>query len=131
MTRPFAFAAAVLLVGSGLAGCSDQPAVCDAVDELQASVGNLEDLSISENGVGAISDSLSAIKTDLRQVKAEAEAEYATQVDAVDAGIAELTSSVDTAQQGPTAATLGAVGAAVSGLVDDVTALVEDVSSTC
>lgn len=131
MTRTVALAVATLLLGAGLSGCSDQPAVCDSVDALQASVDNLKDINLSENGVGEISDSLSTIEDDLRQVKTDAKAEWSAQVDAIEADATELTSTVETAQQGPSASTLGAVGTAVSTLVDDVTALAEDVSSTC
>jgi predicted extracellular nuclease len=130
MRRAFALAAAVTLAFS-LAGCSDQPAVCDSVDALQASVDNLGDINLSENGVGAISGSLSQIESDLRQVKADASAEWSDQVDGIEADTDELSTTVETAQEGATAATLGAVGTAVRTLLDDVEALAADVGSTC
>jgi hypothetical protein len=131
MNRRVALTLVTVLLGAGLAGCSDQPAVCDSVDALQASVDNLRDINVSANGMGAISDSLATIKRDLNQVKTDAEAEYATQVDAVDAAVSELTSGVTAAQQDPSASNLGVVGQAVSGAVDSVAALADDVSSTC
>jgi hypothetical protein len=130
MRRAFALAAAVTLAFS-LAGCSDQAAVCDSVDALQASVDNLGDINLSENGVGAISGSLSQIESDLRQVKADASAEWSDQVDGIEADTDELSTTVETAQEGATAATLGAVGTAVRTLLDDVEALAADVGSTC
>lgn len=131
MSKTVIITVATLLLATGLAGCSDQPAVCDSVDELRASVDNLKDINLSENGLGEISDSLSAIEDDVRQVASDAKGEFSDQVDQVDADFTELGSSVDAARQDTSASTLGAVGAAVSTLGDDVEALVDDVSSTC
>jgi hypothetical protein len=94
-------------------------------------VDNLADINLSENGVGAISGSLSQIESDLRQVKADASAEWSDQVDGIEADTDELSTTVETAQEGATAATLGAVGTAVRTLLDDVEALAADVGSTC
>jgi hypothetical protein len=132
MTRPLALMLAAVLAGSGIAGCGgEQPPVCSSVAQLQKSVDALKDVNVSADGVSEIRDRLSTVGADYQQVKDDAKAQYATELDRVDAAVAGLRTSVTTARQTPDAASLNAVGAAVNTLVSSVQVLADDVSSTC
>ena len=115
-----------------LAACSsDQPAVCDDVDALQSSIDNLKDVQVSENGLNAMSSTLTQIKQDLQQLGADAKAEFGDEADAVRAAVTSLEESVDGAKADPSGTTLSAVGTAVTGVDTSLSALTEAVSGTC
>jgi hypothetical protein len=123
---------AVVMAAGGLAACGgDQPAVCDAVDSLQASVDNLKDVQLSENGVNALTSALTQVKQDLQQVGTDAKAEFGDDVSTIEAAVTSLQSSVAAAKSGPTAATLAAVGTAIEGVGTSLAALQDAVSGTC
>jgi len=124
-------AVAVLMTGAMAACSSDKPAVCDDVDTLQSSIDNLQDVQVSENGLNAMSSTLTQIKQDLQQLGADTKAEFGDEADAVRASVTALEESVDGAKADPSSTTLSAVGTAVTGVEGSLTALIEAVSGTC
>jgi hypothetical protein len=123
----------LFLVGVALVGCSeDKPAVCSSVDNLEASVDDVKDIDVTASGaVDELKDGLAAIKSDLAEVKSEAKTEFSPQIDTVESSFGALTTSIDAAIADPTAATLAAVGTAVSPFTTAVQTLVSDIQSTC
>lgn len=141
MTRFFA-ALLVVAVGAVTAGCSSQsttssaastapPAVCSSTDALQASVADLGDVQVVENGTAALANAVASVKSDLQAVVDDATSQYTPQVDALQAGFDALQAAARTALDTPTADTLSAVKASVSALAADVNSFADDVASTC
>jgi hypothetical protein len=122
-----------LLLGATLVGCSDdEPAVCSSVDDLKASVEDVTNIEVTASGAASeLQSGLTTIKSDLADVKSDAESEFSPEVDAVESAFATLTTTVDAAAADPTADTLAAAGAAVSPFSSAVQTLVDDVKSTC
>jgi hypothetical protein len=134
MTR---FFAGLLVVGAGavIAGCSSEttgpPAVCSSTDALQASMSDLGDVQVVENGTAALEDAVASVRSDLQDVVDDATSQYATQVDGLQASFDALEDAAQSALATPSAATLSAVGASVTTLRNDVTAFADDIASTC
>jgi hypothetical protein len=142
MTRPLVVLA-TLVLGAVLAGCSSEsndpasssgqqpPAVCSSVDALEASVADLGDVQVTENGISAVQDAVSSVESDLGQVTDDATSQYATQVDQLETDFAAVQSAVAAAIDAPSRATLGVVTSSIGALVDDVTGFADDLRSTC
>jgi hypothetical protein len=134
MTR---FFAGLLVVGAGavIAGCSSEatgpPAVCSSTDALQASMSDLGDVQVVQNGTAALEDAVASVRSDLQDVVDDATSQYATQVDGLQASFDALEDAAQSALATPSAATLSAVGASVTTLRNDVTAFADDIASTC
>jgi hypothetical protein len=54
----------------------DKPAVCAQADELKASVQHLRDVTVTENGIDALTSALRQVKTELEQLGTEAKSEF-------------------------------------------------------
>jgi hypothetical protein len=140
MTRFFA-ALLVAGVGASTVGCSSAgtsssaestaPAVCSSTDVLQASMSDLRDVQVVENGTAALEDGVAAVQAALDDVVDDATSQYATQVDDLRASFDALQTAVGSALAAPSAGTLSAVTASVSSLDDEVTGFADDVASTC
>lgn len=132
-TSPALTAAALVLMAAALTSCgSDDPAVCGSANDLKASIEDLPPADItSADAVADLKAALQDVKSDVDTVKADAEAEFSTQLGAVDSAYTALSTAVDGAQADPSPATLTAAGAALSTFVTDAKALVSAVESTC
>jgi hypothetical protein len=142
MTR---FFAGLLVVGAGAvtAGCSSSydtpsasettgpPAVCSSTDSLQASVADLRDVQVVENGTAAAKDAVASVRAALDDVVQDAGSQYATQVDGLQASFDTVQAAVDSAVATPSTTTLSAVSASVSALASAVSDFADDVASTC
>ena len=82
-------------------------------------------------GLAALQDGLEPVKADLAQVVDDARAQYATQADQLEQDFDELQLVADTARTTPSAANVSAIAPALRTLSDDLTALADDVASTC
>jgi septal ring factor EnvC (AmiA/AmiB activator) len=122
-----------LVLSCSLTACSeDPPAVCGSVDELRASVDSLKDVQLTSSGaLDELRSGLSSVKTDLRDLRADAADEFSSQIDTVQAGIAELERNLRAAQDAVSADTLRAAASAISTLGNDVQSLIDDVRATC
>lgn len=106
----------MLLTSCG--GGSDQPAVCDDVDSLRASVTSLQAFDIYDTNVlSDLSVVLDEIRSEVDQLAEDASSEYSTEIDAVRSSTDDLEASASAAAAGPTAA-------AMSTLADDAKAFV-------
>lgn len=131
-TRCAASLLALLAVGSGLTACSaEQPAVCDDVDALSASMSHLRDAQIGENALSVVSTELSQMTTEVKQLADDASAQYAKEIDAVRTQLNALESGVKSATQQPNAAALSQVSDGIKGVGTAVDNLVDSVQSTC
>ncbi|MER7606487.1 hypothetical protein [Nocardioides sp. NPDC127503] len=124
---------AALTLSASLAACGeDDPAVCSSVNELQSSVDDVKGIDIgSSETLSDLQTGLSAVEDDLVDLKADAADEFSTQIEAVEASFATLTSSVESAIAGVSVDTLAAARAALSTFGDDIETLVTDVKETC
>jgi hypothetical protein len=134
MTR---FFAALLVAGAGAvtAGCSSAestaPAVCTSTDALQASMSDLGDVQVIENGTAALDDTVAEVRSALQDVADDASSEYATQVDHLQVSFDALQAATGAAVAAPSAATLSAVTASVTALTNETTDFADDIASTC
>lgn len=141
MTR---FLTLLLVVGVGAvtAGCSSDgtrssaessapPAVCSSTEGLQASVADLEDVQVVENGTAALQDAVTSVRSALQEVVDDATSEYATQVDDLQASFDAVQTAAGAALDAPSAATLNTVKSSVSALTNDVRSFADDVATTC
>jgi len=126
-------AAVTFVLGAALVGCGDdEPVVCGSVDALQSSVDDLKDIDVSSSsGVSELESGLSGVESDLADVKSEAEAEFSSQLDAVDSALTTLKSDVDAATTNPTAPAVAEVGSAASAFITALDTLIGDVQGTC
>ena len=133
LRRSVALTIATLILGASLVACGgDKPAVCDSVDNLKSSVDDVKDIDVTSSGaVSDLQSGLTSIDSDLATVKADAKAEFSSQIQAVQQSFAALKTSVDAAKAAPTAATLSAAGAALSAFDTGVETLISDIQSTC
>jgi ABC-type transporter Mla subunit MlaD len=137
------FFAALLVVGVGAvtAGCSsegtsssegtDPPAVCSSTDALQASMADLRDVQVVENGTAALEDAVASVRSDLQHVVDDASSQYATQVDDLQSSFDALQAAAGAARDAPSPDTLNTVTLSVRALADDVSTFADDVASTC
>lgn len=126
-------AAVALLMSLSLAGCSEEtPAVCTSVDDLRASVQSVRDVDVtSSGGLGELEDAVAGVKSDLADVRDDAADEFSSQIDTVQAGIAELERSLRAAQDAVSPDTLRAAGSALRTLANQVQSLIDDIRATC
>src|SRR5687767_14221930 len=71
-----------LLVGCG--GGEHAPAVCSDVEALGASIDELTNVDLRQDGPSTLKDAFDQVMSDLGEVKKSATDEYADEVDAVD-----------------------------------------------
>jgi hypothetical protein len=116
---------------SASAPSSTSAEVCTSVGELQASVADLQDVPVAQQGVGALQDAFAAVRSDVTQVVQDAQSEYRSQSEGLTADVAAVQTAVGLAQADPTGATVKAVVDSIKVLADDVGALAGDISSTC
>ena len=126
-------AVVALLMSLSLAGCSEEtPAVCTSVDDLRASVQSVRDVDVtSSGGLGELEEAVAGVKSDLADVRDDAADEFSSQIDTVQAGIAELERSLRAAQDAVSPDTLRAAGSALRTLANQVQSLIDDIRATC
>ena len=140
----FVPAAAAVVVGIGLASCSSEPdsgtsaatssgpGLCDAGEDLRTSLAELQDIQVSQQGTAAaLEEGWASIQHSWAQFAEAAQAEYADEVDDVQAASEAVDDAVDEMQETPSADTLRAATSALGVFLQDAGALVDDTSSTC
>jgi hypothetical protein len=110
---------------------SGTAAVCSSLDELQSSVAALTQVPVGEGGLDALRTAFSTVQEDAAQVIDDARGEHADRSDQLSADVSAVQTALGDAASNPGAATLQAVGGAISSLSADVTAFAGDVASTC
>lgn len=128
-----ACAAATLLLGATLVGCSkDKPAVCTSVDNLKTATDNLKNVDITASGgIGNLETALTTVQSDVSTVKTDAKSQFSAQITAVDTALATLKTSADAAKSNPSVTTVAAAASAVPPVKTALETLINDVKSTC
>jgi hypothetical protein len=116
---------------SSAANGSGTAAVCSSLDQLQTSVAALARTPVTDGGIAALQTAFTTVQADANQVVDDARDQYAGQSDQLSADVSAVQSALGDAAGSPSAATLRAVGTAISSLAGDVTAFAADVGSTC
>jgi phage host-nuclease inhibitor protein Gam len=117
---------------AGTSSAGDEPAaVCASADALEASVADLGQVQVAQDGILALQDAVASVGDDMRQVKADATAQYATQVDQLQTAVDAVRSAVRAAVDAPTQDTLTEGRSSIDALADEVTGFADDVGSTC
>jgi uncharacterized protein HemX len=126
-----------VLLAAGIAavvaacGQSSQAATCDRVDSVRASVEDLRNVDISENGMVAVGSGLAQLQTDLDNLRADVKADQQPQVDAVRSAVTQLQSSVAGIRANPSTTALSQVGTSLEQLRTSIGTLRATVGSGC
>ena len=122
--------AATVLVSAGCGG-SDKPAYCSNVSDLQQSVDDLK-------GVKVESGALSTLKTDVQEVRSNADAvvssakqDFPSETSALESSLSSLSTAVDQLPAAPTAEQLASLVPMVSSVVTAADGLKSATSSAC
>lgn len=128
-----AITVASLAVSALVVGCgADTPEVCGSVADLKASVDNVREIDVTASGaINELKSALSAVQSDLAEVKADAESNFAAQLAAVETSYDALKTSVESVRAGASAATLAEAASALSTFGSDVGNLITDIQATC
>ena len=110
---------------------SSNSAVCSDIANLKASIQGLKNVSITENGLSAISDQITKIKQQLQTLKTDAKGQYDSQINDLTTALNTLSSSFDAAQASPSVSTLATLASSVPAVITAGQNLVTAVSSTC
>jgi hypothetical protein len=106
-------------------------AICTSVANLKASLQDLKNVNVKENGTSAVSAQLTKIEQQLQTLKADAHGQYSAQIDSLSTALSGLKASLSAAGSQPNGTTLAAVAASVASVVTTGSDLVTAVSSTC
>jgi len=124
-------AVTVTMLLGGCGGSGDQPAVCDSLDAVQASVDHMNVANYSENGMSQMRSDLEGLKLNLQQLTDDAQAQVQPQVQAIRASADQVSASVSAAKANPTETTLDGVRGAMAALSDALRGARTAVSGTC
>jgi len=123
-----------LALSALLAGCggSDTPPVCDSIDTLKSSMAKVNDVDLTApGGAAALKTAVNEVKPDLQQVKADAKAEFSSDLETIQGGYQTLLESVEALSDDPAASDASKVKAELQTLNEDVAKLVSDIQETC
>jgi uncharacterized phage infection (PIP) family protein YhgE len=125
--------AVVAVAGAfGAAACSTgQPAVCDSLAAVQNTADHIRNANVSENGVTQLETDLRQLRPALQQLYSDAQAQFATELDAVRAASDQFAASVAAARAAPDATTLSAVRTSMTAMQQSVQTLGSAMSGTC
>jgi Spy/CpxP family protein refolding chaperone len=115
----------------GSASGSAKPAVCATADDLKASLADLGNVNIKQNGTSAVSAQLTKIQQKLQKLKTDAHGQYATQIDALTTALSSLSTNLSAAGSNLNTTTLTALASSIGSVVSAGTSLVTAVSNTC
>jgi hypothetical protein len=98
---------------------------------VRTSVDQVRNANVSENGLTQVRADLSGLRTNLQQLYAEAQTQFATEVAAVKTSADAFTASLTTARAAPDVRNLASVRTAIAGLRTTVQNLSDAMASTC
>ena len=101
------------------------------MNNLKASIQGLKDVSITANGLSAISDQITKIKQQLQTFQNDAKGQYAGEVSNLMNALNGLSSSFDAARASPSISTLATLASSVPAVITAGQNLVTEVSGTC
>ena len=114
---PRRLAALVVVLASlfPVAACgTDTPAVCSSVDDLSASIEQLGQLQLGENGRAQLESQLATVRGDLAQVRTDANQQYGAQVATVTAAASTVRERAQAAKADPSLSTLQPLRTAIA-----------------
>ena len=130
--RRTAALAVVLAALFPVAACgTDAPAVCSSVDDLSASIEQLGQLQLGENGRAQLESQLATVRDDLAQVRTDANQQYGAQVATVRTAASTVSERVQAAKADPSRSTLQPLRTAIADLGSAVQALSDAVAGSC
>ena len=110
---------------------SSNSTLCTDVNNLKASIQGLKDVSITANGLSAISDQITKIKQQLQTFQNDAKGQYAGEVTNLMNALNGLSSSFDAAKASPSLSTLATLASSAKTAITAGQQLISAVSSTC
>ena len=110
---------------------SSNSTLCTDVNNLKASIQGLKDVSITANGLSAISDQITKIKQQLQTFQNDAKGQYAGEVSNLMNALNGLSSSFDAAKASPSLSTLATLASSAKTAITAGQQLINAVSSTC
>jgi hypothetical protein len=110
---------------------SSTPDVCASADQFRASLADLKDVNVVQQGTDALTATWTTVEQDWTKLADDARATHADQVDRVQADADAVRSAVETAQDDTSAGTLSGAAAAVGVFLTDADTLLDQVGSTC
>ena len=131
---PRRMAALVVVLASlfPVAACgTDAPAVCSSVNDLSASIEQLGQLQLGENGRAQLQSQLATVRDDLAQVRTDAKQQYGGQVATVTAAASTVRERAQAAKADPSLSTLQPLRTAIADLGSAVQALSDAVAGSC
>jgi hypothetical protein len=134
MTRARRTAASILCLVSlswGATACSGQSAVCDDIDSINASVQNLKEARIGENGLTVVQTELPKIQSDLTQLRADASTQYSSEINLVESHARALRSSVASASADPSMGAFAKVADGIQAVRSATRDLGDAVAGSC
>jgi outer membrane murein-binding lipoprotein Lpp len=148
--HPRALATALLAVGLTAGACSSPSSttasttpvrtsssasstseVCAAADALRQSLTRLQGVDVRESGVGALQNAVAEVRADVDQLATADRGDHAAQVDHLRSDVQGVQNAVKAAASNPANRTEGAVPQAVSTLVADSRAFLDDLGPSC
>lgn len=131
--RTAAIAATALT--AALAGCggggADQPAYCQARDDLTASITELKDVDVRGQGLSALQTQWTEVQTDARALADAARADFGDEARALETSVSTLGTTVEQAAAAPSAQTVTTLAAGISQVTSSFEELSQAVSSKC
>ena len=130
---PHLLLAGLLTLVLAVSGCGgkDKPAVCTDVTNLESSISAVTKVNVNQGALDQLKTALAQVQTDAQQLKTDAKAQYGTQIDAVDAAVTSVKTTVDAAIASPSATSLAAAIASLQGLKSALSGMQTAVKSTC
>jgi gas vesicle protein len=110
---------------------SSNSVICSDIENLKASILGLKDVSITQNGLSAISDQITKIKQQLQTFQNNAKGQYAGEVSNLTNALNGLSSSFDAARASPSLSTMATLASSAKTAVTAGQQLINAVSSTC
>ena len=127
-----ACAATLLLTVTTACSSDDESSdLCATLDSLDAAMVDVDDVEIDQDVLARLQAETGDVRTDLEEIRAEASDDYATQIDAVEQALEELTSRLDAAGASPSPEARAQVGTAAEALDQAVDDLDDALDDTC
>ncbi len=92
---PVVAVAAVLVLGAGCGG--DEPAVCQSLQDLQASVQSLGDIELQETSADELQQAANQVVTDANEARDAADEELGQEIDTFKSTVEALVGDIETA----------------------------------
>jgi hypothetical protein len=134
MTRKLTRIAAAVTVAAtlGIGGCgTNQPPVCDSLENVEKTMLQIRNLNMAENGLNPLRGYLNQLKGEVDQLLTQAADQFAPEVAAVRTAADQVSASVAAARETPDAAHLSTVRTTTNALATELRTLRDAMSGTC